>query len=121
MVAENRQFLFVFGGNDIGEGKKGQAVINGQPNAMPIPTKKLPSAQPEAFYHDGDLRKNKEKIRKAFEMVDSQAHKYKALVFPKDGLGTGLAQLPSKAPLTYQFLIEEQASWVRRWTQGKGM
>jgi len=31
---------------------------------------------------------------------------FEYVVFPEDGLGTGLAQLPQKAPKTYKFLVE---------------
>ena len=30
---------------------------------------------------------------------------YVGVMFPKDGLGTGLAELPRKAPRTYEYLV----------------
>ncbi len=32
---------------------------------------------------------------------------YEMMVFPGDGLGTGVAQLPSRAPITYAFLVRK--------------
>lgn len=39
----NKNSLFVYGDNDIKKGKKGQAIIRDEPNAIGIPTKKYPS------------------------------------------------------------------------------
>ena len=39
-------YIFIFGDNDIEKGKKGQAIIRNMPNALGIPTKKLPSLKP---------------------------------------------------------------------------
>ena len=33
-----------------------------------------------------------------------ESSNYDALIFPKDGLGTGLAELPKRAPKTYKYL-----------------
>ena len=78
-------YLFVFGDNLVGNGQGGQAIIRYCKNSFGIPTKKLPSSLPDSFFNDDN-----------FEFI----------VFPEDGLGTGLAQLPEKAPKTYRFLVE---------------
>jgi hypothetical protein len=54
-----------------------------------------------AFMSDKDLIKNR-------QIIDGDIAKIKAtgktVVMPKDGLGTGLAQLKEKAPQTYAYL-----------------
>jgi hypothetical protein len=70
---------------------------------MGISTKLRPSADEDAFMTDKDLANNK-------AVIDSDIAKIKAtgktVVFPKDGLGTGLAALKTKAPQTYAYLKE---------------
>lgn len=101
---EHPDYLFVFGDNDIHQGHGGQAIIRDQPNAIGIPTKKLPSNNPDSFYNDGELNNNIKRLNFALNQVIHRSTSYRKVVFPKDGLGTGLSQLPIKAPKTYQYL-----------------
>lgn len=96
--------LFIFGDNDIECGKGGQAIIRDEPNAMGIPTKKYPTMRNNAFYSDNEYEDNQKKIDNAIELILNALSKYKVLVLPKDGFGTGLAKLPEKAPKTFQYL-----------------
>ena len=100
--------LFIFGDNNLGYGVGGQAVIRRCPNALGIPTKKLPSLAENAFYTDVELADNKTHIMQAVERIKKalQSGKYDTLIFPKDGLGTGLAELSKRAPKTNEFLQE---------------
>ena len=50
---------------------------------------------------DKDLESNKQIINSDIAKIKTQN---KPLVFPKDGLGTGLAKLKEKAPKTYEYL-----------------
>lgn len=106
-IKNNRDHLFIFGDNDIGRGKGGQAIIRDEPNAFGIPTKKYPSNAKNSFYTDEEYKTNKIKIRDALHSILKEFmsnDKYTTLTLPEDGLGTGLAQLPIKAPKTYKFL-----------------
>ena len=105
-VQENPTSLFIFGDNDVSKGKGGQAVIRDEPNALGIPTKKLPNMHQNSFYQDSELKDNKEKINISIHKIlkEVMKHNYKYIVFPEGGLGTGLSKLPEKAPLTYQYL-----------------
>ena len=96
-------YLFVFGDNTIGKGMGGQAIIRHQPNAYGIPTKKLPSSSYNSFFSDNDYDKNVAIIKKAID--DMPIDEYDYIVFPDAGLGTGLAELPKRAPSTYRFLV----------------
>ncbi len=93
--------IYVFGDNTQRAGTGGQAQIRNNPNAIGIATKLAPSNAESAFMTDKDLTKNK-------AVIDEDIAKIKAtgkdVVFPKDGLGTGLAKLKEKAPQTYQYL-----------------
>ena len=101
LLQANQDKIYVFGDNNQRQGKKGQAAIRDEINARGISTKLRPSADEDAFMTDKDLVDNK-------AVIDSDIAKIKAtgktVVFPKDGLGTGLAALKTKAPQTYAYL-----------------
>lgn len=103
-VRENPNFLFIFGDNDIERGEKGQAIIRTCKNAFGIPTQKYPSSRDSSFYSDEEFEENKRKIKKAINKIIDASSNFDALIFPKDGLGTGLAQLEKRAPKTFRYL-----------------
>ena len=96
--------LFIFGDNDRRFGNKGQAIIRDCANSVGVPTKKYPSLGSESYYSDLDLSENKKKIKTAIKLVISLSKKYKTVYLPENGLGTGLADLPTRAPNTYVYL-----------------
>jgi hypothetical protein len=100
-VKANPNKIYVFGDNTQRIGTGGQAQIRNNSNAMGIATKIAPSMDESAFMTDKDLSKNR-------MIIDEDIAKIKAtgklVVFPKDGLGTGLAKLKEKAPQTYAYL-----------------
>jgi len=97
-VRNNIDKIYLFGDNLIEKGFGGQAKeMRGEPNAIGIPTKKLPSMSSSSFFTDKEFEENKIAIDKAF----AQIPKGKTIVIPKDGLGTGLASLKEKAPETF--------------------
>jgi len=103
------QYIFVFGDNDVKKGCGDQAVIRHEPNAMGIPTKKFPSNNAKSFYTDNEYDRNCKNIHNSVNdiIVEAMNGTYTGVVFPTDGLGTGLAQLPVKAPKTNKFLLQE--------------
>lgn len=110
------EYIFIFGDNDIKRGKKGQAVIRDQPNAFGIPTKKLPSLLNEAFYTDDEFDHNKSQIDAAIELIKQNLPNYKGIIYPESGLGTGLAQLDTRAPRTFEYLtksVQELIEYVK--------
>jgi hypothetical protein len=121
-VSDARQhpdWLFVFGDNDIEAGCKGQSIIRAEVNSAGIPTKKYPALNPASFYTDDELENNREKIRTAVDSILERRRYYMVLVLPEDGLGTGLADLPNKAPKTYKSLNEEIERLKKLWVNGK--
>lgn len=112
---ENPTWLFLFGDNDKGVGKKGQALLRGQPNAVGIPTKKTARLYSSAFYTDEEYETNCKKITDALAHADDvlQQGNYEAIVLSSGGLGTGLAQLDQRAPRTFAFLGMVMDDWIQ--------
>lgn len=106
-VTNNPRSLFVFGDNNIGRGNGGQAIIRGLPNTIGIPTKKYPSNQPQSFYTDLEFNDNKKRISNAINEIIRISKNYDYVILPRDGFGTGLAQLAKTAPKTNTYLIEQ--------------
>jgi len=108
-VRANPDVLYLFGDNDIRKGLGGQAKeMRGEPNAMGISTKKLPSNKPDAFKTDDEYSQNCLTILEDVHRIkmrileNNYTNPYKALVIPP--IGMGLANLPKNAPKTYHFL-----------------
>ena len=109
-LVENPNYLFIFGDNDLGYGKKGQAIIRDEINSIGIPTKKEPNYKKTSYYTDEELEENKNKIDNAIENIIKKINNdkiYDTVVFPNDGLGTGLADLPKLSPLTFEYLTNK--------------
>ena len=100
-VKSNPDKVFVFGDNVQRKGTKGQAQIRNNNNAMGIATKLAPSTDSSAYMSDKDFDNNKSIIDRDINKIKATG---KTVVFPKDGLGTGLAKLKEKAPKTYSYL-----------------
>ena len=94
--------LFVFGDNMDRRGMGGQAAeMRGEPNAVGIPTKWSPSMRPGAFLTDADMpRWLRETVP---EFVRLLLHQSK-IVWPRAGIGTGMARLEENAPAIHQVL-----------------
>jgi hypothetical protein len=103
LLRDNPDSLFVFGDNTHKVGKGGQAIIRDEPNAFGIATK----VSPNIYFTDELFYNNVERIDYDILCIEEQSLKYKEIVFPKDGLGTGLAKLKEKAPKTYRHLRKE--------------
>jgi len=98
----NPEILFVYGDNDLSFGKRGQACIRDCVNAHGIPTKRAPDNSRDAFYSDQYYSHCCGQIERAIREILKA--NYEKIVFPRDGLGTGLADLPRKAPKVYAYL-----------------
>jgi hypothetical protein len=105
---DNPHTLFVFGDNDIQRGEGGQACIRQEPNSVGIPTKKTPGSkkQEDEYYNDKEYTANKVKIDRAFVALEKKltAGKYKVLMLSSGPLGSGLSELPKRAPITNTYL-----------------
>lgn len=106
-VRQHSDWLFLFGDNLEGKGYGGQAKeMRGEPNAHGIPTKIKPTMDEDAFFNDEMFKDISHFYDTVFDinLAGFRAGKYKALVIPTAGLGTGLAELPTRAPKIYEYL-----------------
>lgn len=95
------EVLFVFGDNLAGKGKGGQAIIRGEPNAFGIPTKRLPARTPDAYFADRD--DECQALMVALRTLYGHTLT-RPIALPRDGLGTGLAEMPERSPRLYATL-----------------
>jgi hypothetical protein len=109
IVAKRLDAVFVFGDNLVGDGCGGQACIRYSPNAVGIPTKYFPTDETGAYFKEGvHTEQIKAIIDARFTKIWEQFMLGKIIVFPEDGLGTGLARLPQSAPAIYAHICK----WV---------
>lgn len=88
---------FVFGDNCLRVGMGGQAgSMRGEPNAIGVATKRSPGMADGDFYSGdfGDLVFVLTDLR----IVANELAMGRAVYVPRDGLGTGLSELPQRAP-----------------------
>jgi len=96
--------IFVFGDNLDEVGKRGQAIIRDCKNSFGIPTKRHPRMDEDSFFSDKDDEMDivLEKLRQLYKLMIGG----KTIVFPKDGIGTGLAKMQEKSPKIYNKMNE---------------
>ena len=91
--------LFVFGDNLMRRGLGGQAKeMRGEPNAVGIPTKVSPNMSEAAFLSDRDFYVWSEEAGPNICRLFSHEG---TIIWPKAGIGTGLAQLKRRSPLIW--------------------
>ena len=94
--------VFVFGDNLQRRGLGGQArEMRGEPNAVGIPTKKAPSMAESSFFTDKDYEMFRQHVK---PNVDFLLAFDGTIVWPQDGIGTGLAQLPERASKIWEYI-----------------
>ena len=100
----NPHKIFIFGDNDIRTGFGGLAKeLRGEPNAFGIRVKKRPYRDWDAFYTDREYTENIEKICEDITKIVEKVHETEnpIIVFPKNGIGTGLASMQKRCPVTF--------------------
>lgn len=100
-LKKNPNVYYIFGDNEIRVGLGGQATsMRGEPNAIGVATLKAPGV----FWSDSDNKRQCLIIDKDLDRVEMVLRAQKTVIIPMDGLGTGLAQLQQRAPLTFRYL-----------------
>jgi hypothetical protein len=95
----------VFGDNVAKRGYGGQAkAMRGEPNAVGVPTKWNPDTNNDSYFSDDDFKEIKPLIDEAFKKLKLLKAQGYDIVIPADGLGTGLAELPKRAPLIHDYI-----------------
>lgn len=107
-LRNNPDVLYLFGDNLERVGLGGQAKeMRGEPNAVGIATKAKPSQSENSFFSDDDYELFLKHYYADIERVDNHLAHGRIVVVPSDGLGTGLSELPTRAPKINQFIVEE--------------
>jgi len=100
--------VFVFGDNMQHYGTAGQACIRYELNALGLPTKWEPSSKATGYFSDGkDFRvgcRAIEAIDETLFAIFMALKKGKTVILPEDGMGTGLAALPTNAPELFAYI-----------------
>lgn len=100
----NPHILYVFGDNEQRQGLGGQAKeMRGEVNAFGISTKHKPDNEDSSFFTDEDLWR----VQRDFRILEQDLAKGAVVVFPTEGLGTGLADLKNRAPAIHQWIEEK--------------
>jgi len=115
-IRASRHSLYVFGDNLARAGgapdasgwsnpRAGQAAAcRNEPNAVGIPTKKLPSMKDGSFFSDDDFDAVKPIIQAEFVRLADHLRAGGTVVLPASGIGTERAQLAERAPRIRQFI-----------------
>lgn len=106
----NPDKVFIFGDNEQRKGLGGQAnAMRGEPNAIGIATKRVPSRGDDAYWSDADFERNKRILDADFKPAFEAKAAGKEIVVPKNGIGGGLSELGSRAPRTLEYINQQLA------------
>jgi len=105
-IIANSNVLYLMGDNEQRVGKGGQAKeMRGERNTHGIRTKRAPLRTPDVYWSDDDYERQIALVDEDFQsLVKRYRRGYSAIVCPLDGLGTGEAQLHTRAPRTLQYI-----------------
>lgn len=97
MLRAEPEARFVFGDNLLRVGMGGQAgAMRGEPNAIGVATKRAPGMSDRDFF-DNSVQSLTDLLGE-FEPILKALAEGRAVYVPRDGLGTGLSELPQRAP-----------------------
>jgi hypothetical protein len=98
-IQAHPDWIFVFGDNLERSGFGGQAAeARGEPNAIGIATKRKPTMEPDAFLSEEDYDDWFIKERPTLARLIKASQNGRTIIWPLDGIGTGLARLEKNAP-----------------------
>lgn len=104
-LQNNPDVLYLFGDNNAREGFGGQAAeMRGEPNACGVRTKWRPDMLPNSFLSDEIFERARNMIDADLDRAVSWLRQGRIVVVPSDGLGTGLSELPKRAPRIAKYL-----------------
>jgi hypothetical protein len=115
-LKNNPNTYYIFGDNLVGKGLGGQAKeMRGEPNALGWVTKKLPTHTKDAFMSDKDLEVFIQHQALTIRTIETLLERGRVVVFPEDGLGTGLAKLEEGAPACWRHLNQGVDYLFEKW------
>jgi hypothetical protein len=104
----NPNVFYVFGDNAARTGYGGQAAeMRGEPNAIGIRTKWFPNMDQNSFFSDHASYAVLLLLREDIEEIESKLRAGAIVVFPRNGIGTGFAQMERRAPKCFAYLKSE--------------
>lgn len=104
-IEADRDIYYLFGDNVMRKGTGGQAkVCRDQPNCIGVVTKLKPDYEETSYMSDDDYDINVERITLDLLKIYKLLKDGKTVIFPYDGIGTGVAELPKRAPKTYEYI-----------------
>lgn len=101
---DNPDALFVFGDNFMRSGtgpKSGQAVIRNCSNAVGLATKHAPNRENASYFSDRDGTVFSAEIARFHKIITPHLRAGGIVYWPEDGIGTGLSEVPKRAPRLY--------------------
>ena len=104
LIQAHPSWLFVFGDNLERKGLGGQArEARGEPNSVGIITKRFPSMDEDSMLVDADYPRWIDASAKDIDRLESAHRINQTIIWPLDGIGTGLAgSLENRAPAIWQ-------------------
>lgn len=101
----NPEDLYVFGDNVLRVGMGGQAAyMRGERNAIGVATKWSPSNGEHAFFRDDQFPKIREIWLEDTERLIQHLLEGGKVIWPEDGIGTGLSAVPTHAPKVWEWM-----------------
>ena len=105
MVQSKPEARFIFGDNLERFGLGGQAAsMRGEPNALGVATKRAPGSSDADFFSD-IYSDEHAAIDADIDRVAAALAEGRDVYVPYDGLGTGLSELPTRAPGLHRHII----------------
>lgn len=115
----NPERIYVFGDNVERVGAGGQAKYGRDAlNAVGIATKYAPGVDNGDFFSDASrnlLEDAVECINADFNIVKWFLDRGRVVVFPEDGIGTGLSELPTRAPAVHAYILSYMEQLKKRY------
>jgi hypothetical protein len=109
MLRAEANTLWVFGDTLVQLGLGGQArEMRGEPNAVGIPTKRLPSRSFEAYLTDDDIHVFREAIKQPVRRLANHLQAGGMVVWPAAGISPVRADLQNRAPQIWEILERAQ-------------
>lgn len=109
-LKDHPDWIFVFGDNEKHIGYGGQArEMRGEFNAYGIPTKKTPGHSEADYWSENDWERQNAIIYEKFKHLYTKLSFGYNIIFPEFGIGTGLSELPKRAPTTMKYINE----WIK--------
>ena len=101
-IKSHPDWLFVFGDNLERAGYGGQAEqARGEPNAIGVATKRFPSMDQRAFFSNADYDEWFASEKSTLKRLMEASKAGRTIIWPLDGIGTGLARLEKSAPMIW--------------------